>query len=71
MKAFILGMVAAAALVAPTAVSAQSYDANPRVGFVYGAGNDYTPANAVVLTTNAGTGTPTTADSAMPGKSFR
>jgi hypothetical protein len=41
--------VVAAAIASPAL--AQSYDANPTVGFTYGTGNNYTPANAVVLTT--------------------
>ena len=53
MKTFILGLVGAVALAASTTVSAQVYDANPAVGSTYGAGNDYTPANAVVLTTTS------------------
>ncbi|MEO8142245.1 MAG: hypothetical protein ABI617_06265, partial [Sphingomicrobium sp.] len=51
MKTFILGLVGAVALASSATVSAQSYDANPTVAFTYGSGNDYTPANAVVLTT--------------------
>ena len=52
MKTFILGLVGAVALTAATTVQAQVvYDANPTVGFIYGSGNNYTPANAVVLTT--------------------
>lgn len=51
MKTFILGLVATVALSASTTGQAQVYNANPTVGFTYGTGNDYTPANAVVLTT--------------------
>ncbi|MEO7410853.1 MAG: PEPxxWA-CTERM sorting domain-containing protein [Sphingomicrobium sp.] len=54
MKTFILGLVGAVALASSATVSAQVvYDANPQVPFTYGTGNDYTPANAVVLTSNA------------------
>ena len=57
MKTFILGLVGAVALASSATVGAQVvYDANPTVAFTYGAGNDYTPANAVVLTTPASVG---------------
>lgn len=59
MKTYILGAIAAVALSMASTVQAQVvYDAAPTVGFTYGSGNDYTPANAVVLTT-AGVGTAT------------
>ncbi len=54
MKTFMLAAFAAMAMVAAPA-AAQQFDANPTVGFVYGTGNDYTPANAVVSTTTIGT----------------
>ena len=52
MKTIILGLLATFALAAPAVVSAQvvTYNANPTGGFQYGAGNNYTPANATVLT---------------------
>lgn len=51
MQAYILGLVGAVALTAAATAQAQVvYDATPTVGFTYGVGNDYTPANAVVLT---------------------
>ncbi len=51
MKALVLGLVGAVALASSGAVGAQTvvYDADPQVGFVYGNGNDYLPANAAVL----------------------
>lgn len=54
MKSFVLGIVAAVAVSASASVNAQSYDADPTVGFAYGSGNDYLPANAVVLTSASG-----------------
>ena len=52
MKTFILGVLATLALAAPAAVSAQvvTYNSNPTGGFQYGTGNNYSPANATVLT---------------------
>ena len=52
MKTIILGLLATFALAAPAVVNAQvvTYNANPTGGFQYGAGNNYTPANATVLT---------------------
>ena len=50
MKHFVQFTTALLFLAAPATVAAQVYDANPTVTFTYGAGNDYTPANAVVLT---------------------
>ncbi|HEV2044633.1 MAG TPA: hypothetical protein VGR05_08145, partial [Sphingomicrobium sp.] len=50
MSKFILALAATFALVAPSAVGAQTYDSNPTVAFTYGSGNNYTPANAVVST---------------------
>ena len=52
MKTLILGLVGAFALTAATTVSAQvtTYNSNPTGGFQYGVGNNYTPANATVLT---------------------
>lgn len=52
-KVSLVVFTALAITAAPAA--AQSFDANPTVAFTYGTGNDYTPANAVVLT-NAPTG---------------
>lgn len=51
MKTLLLGLIATVALSAASTAQAQVYNANPTVGFTYGAGNDYSPANAVVLTT--------------------
>ena len=51
MKHFIHSAAALLLLVAPAAVGAQTYDANPTVAFTYGTGNGYLPANAVVSTT--------------------
>lgn len=42
-------LIAAAALLTATPALAQSYDANPSATFTYGTGNNYSPANAVVL----------------------
>ena len=52
MKTMILGLLATFALAAPAVVNAQvvTYNANPTGGFQYGSGNNYTPANATVLT---------------------
>ena len=52
MKTIVLGLLATFALAAPAAVNAQvvTYNANPTGGFQYGIGNNYTPANATVLT---------------------
>ena len=52
MKTLILGLVGAFALTAATTASAQvtTYNSNPTGGFQYGVGNNYTPANATVLT---------------------
>ena len=52
MKTLILGLVGAFALTAATTASAQvtTYNSNPTGGFQYGSGNNYTPANATVLT---------------------
>lgn len=52
MKHYFLGLVAAVALSSATTVNAQvvTYNSNPTGGFQYGAGNDYAPANATVLT---------------------
>ena len=52
MKTFILGLLATFALAAPTAVNAQvvTYNTAPTGGFQYNIGNNYTPANATVLT---------------------
>ena len=52
MKTLILGLVGAFALTAATTASAQvtTYNSNPTGGFQYGAGNNYAPANATVLT---------------------
>ena len=50
-----LAAFAALAMVAaPAAAQVTTYDANPtRAPFVYGTGNDYTPANAVVLSSTS------------------
>ena len=52
MKTIVLGLLATFALAAPAVVNAQvvTYNANPTGGFQYGSGNNYTPANATVLT---------------------
>ena len=52
MKTNILGLVAAFALSIPAAVGAQvtTFNSVPTGGFQYGNGNNYTPANATVLT---------------------
>ena len=52
MKTNILGLVAAFALSVPAAVSGQitTFNSEPTGGFQYGSGNNYTPANATVLT---------------------
>jgi PEP-CTERM motif len=52
MKTMMLGMLGAVALAAPAAVSAQTvtFNSAPTGGFQYGAGNNYVPANATVLT---------------------
>ena len=52
MKVFVLGLLATLAMAAPTALNAQviTFNANPTGGFQYGGGNNYTPANATVLT---------------------
>ena len=52
MKTLILGLVGAFALTAAATASAQvtTYNSNPTGGFQYGAGNNYAPANATVLT---------------------
>ena len=52
MKTLILGLVATFALSVPAAVSAQitTFNSEPTGGFQYGSGNNYTPANATVLT---------------------
>ncbi|QGN56127.1 PEPxxWA-CTERM sorting domain-containing protein [Novosphingobium sp. Gsoil 351] len=52
MKHFVIGLVATLAFSSAPAVYAASvvtYNSNPTGGFQYGAGNDYTPANATVL----------------------
>ena len=54
MKAVYLACAAVASVAAfASPALAQNYDANPTVGFTYGTGNNYTPANAVVLTTTS------------------
>ena len=52
MKTLILGLVGAFALTAATTASAQvtTYNTAPTGGFTYGTGNNYTPADATVLT---------------------
>ncbi len=52
MNKFILGVIATVALSASASVSAQvtTFNSEPTGGFQYGAGNNYTPANATVLT---------------------
>ena len=52
MKTIILGLVATFALAVPAAVGAQvtTFNSEPTGGFQYGTGNNYTPANATVLT---------------------
>ena len=67
MKTLILGLVGAIALTGAATVNAQvAYDANPSVAFTYGAGNNYSPANAVVLTTPSGISTaPVTSELAL------
>jgi hypothetical protein len=52
MKTLILGLAATFALSIPAVVGAQvtTYNSAPTGGFQYGVGNDYTPANATVLT---------------------
>lgn len=53
MKRFVIGLLAAFALSSAATVNAASvvtYNSNPTGGFQYGTGNNYTPANATVLT---------------------
>ena len=50
MKTLIMGLLATVALAAPAAAQVTTYDTAPAVGFTYGSGNGYTPANAAVLT---------------------
>lgn len=52
MKLYILGLVGAFALTSAATVNAQVviYNSDPTGGFQYGTGNNYTPANATVLT---------------------
>ncbi len=45
-----MAAVAAVSLTAPAMAQSVTYNANPTTPFTYGAGNDYTPANAAVLT---------------------
>lgn len=59
MKHFIQFAAAMLVMAAPATVAAQTFDANPTVAFTYGTGNDYIPANAVVLTTADPTGSRT------------
>jgi len=51
MKNFMVKIIVGAALaVTPAVAFGQTFDANPTVAFTYGSGNNYLPANAVVLT---------------------
>jgi hypothetical protein len=52
MRKLILGALAAGAIAAATPAAAEvtTYNSNPSGGFQYGSGNDYSPANATVLT---------------------
>ena len=45
-----LAAVAAVSFTAPAVAQTVTYNANPATPFTYGSGNDYTPANAAVLT---------------------
>lgn len=50
MKYLGLAAVVAASFVAPASAATVVYNSAPAAGFLYGTGNDYTPANAAVLT---------------------
>lgn len=45
-----LAATAAVTVAAPAVAQTVTYNANPNTPFTYGSGNDYTPANAAVLT---------------------
>jgi PEP-CTERM motif len=53
MKSVLIAAFAATMIATPVAAQTVTYDANPTVAFTYGAGNNYTPANAVDLTTTS------------------
>ena len=52
MRTLTTALLAATVLTVATPVAAQTvtYNANPSTPFTYGSGNDYTPANASLLT---------------------
>lgn len=49
-KMMILAAAAACLVAAPAVAQTTTFNANPATPFTYGSGNDYTPANATVLT---------------------
>lgn len=49
-RMLVLAAVAAFSFAAPAAAQTVTYNSNPNTPFTYGSGNDYTPANAAVLT---------------------
>lgn len=54
MKTITLALAASAvALASPAAADTLEYNAMPDAGWFFGSGNDYTPANSIVLTTDA------------------
>ena len=50
MKSLTWAAFAAVAIAAPAAAQTVTYNSAPAGGFLYGSGNNYTPANAAVLT---------------------
>jgi opacity protein-like surface antigen len=54
MKSFVFAAVAAAAMATPAFAATTVYNSAPGEGWNYGSGNNYTPANTAVLTTDAG-----------------